>query len=137
MSMKPSDRQADRVREVLRKYQDLPQFAQIELKDVNQQGFDEDTPLHVACRQGSAEDVEVMIAGGADVLKPGDLGNTPLHEAAAYGHAEIVRSLLEAGADPNLVNEFGKSARDRAAQEGHKTVVEVFDRWGRGTQGKR
>jgi ankyrin repeat protein len=72
------------LKEVLAKYQELPEFADTPLTDVNQRSIGEDAPLHVASRWGALEDVEVLVAAGANVNQAGDIGNTPLHEAAGW-----------------------------------------------------
>jgi len=65
------------VNEILLKYKDHPEFLGVELIDVNQRGAVDDTLLHIAARMGEVEDVEILIANGADVNIVGDLGNTP------------------------------------------------------------
>ena len=102
------------IKEVLAKYNELASFNEMELKDPNQIGLDEDAPIHVACRMGELEDVEIMVSAGADINLIGDIGNTPLHEAAIRGNLMVVKRLIELGASPRIKNEFGQTARDVA-----------------------
>jgi ankyrin repeat protein len=111
--------------EVLRRYkeEDLPEFAEIPLKDVNQAGNTGDRPLHVATTRVNLDEMSALIAGGADVNAHGDLGYTPLHNAAGHGHLEAVKFLLENGASPDSKNEFDESAIDIAHSQGHGEIV--------------
>jgi ankyrin repeat protein len=80
---------------------------------VNEVGSDGDRPLHIAATWGDVEAIEMLIAAGAELDVPGDLGCTPLHKAVSQQHVEATRRLLELGASPETVCEFG-TARDMA-----------------------
>jgi ankyrin repeat protein len=56
-------------------------------------------PLHLAARSDKLEDVERLIAEGADVNKKNIVDFTPLHRLAIPGHARIIAALVEAGAE--------------------------------------
>jgi uncharacterized protein len=103
-------------KEVLRRYKDeeLPEFCEIPLKDVNQVGNFGDRPIHVACIRGNLEEIAALVRDGADVNAPGELGNTPLHEAVGQGHIGVVKALLKYGASRNQKNEDGMTALDIA-----------------------
>jgi ankyrin repeat protein len=66
------------------------------------------TALLLAARQGHADAVSALLAGGADInqVNAGDR-TTPLLIATINGHFDLARSLLERGADPNLAGEAG------------------------------
>ena len=59
--------------------------------------------LWTAARRGDYDEVETLIAAGADVDAPNpELKRfTPLILAAEYGHRVVANKLLRAGADPN------------------------------------
>jgi uncharacterized protein len=57
---------------------------------------DDHTPLHVACRDGHAEIVALLLEAGADVnaVEP-VFGAVPLHKAVYNGHARITQMLVD------------------------------------------
>ncbi|RDL37267.1 GDPD-domain-containing protein [Venustampulla echinocandica] len=57
------------------------------------------TPLHVACVDGHAAIVELLIAAGAEINKPDASGWTAKEHAALRGHISIACRLLEAAVD--------------------------------------
>jgi cytohesin len=73
------------------------------------------TPLHIAALEDDWENVEWLIAEGADVNAKTNTGRTPLHDAAFWGHKEIVELLIAKGADVNAKDEEGKTPLDFAA----------------------
>ena len=111
--------------DVLRRYKDeeLPAFVGIPLEDVNQVGNFEDRPLHVASVRGNMEEIEALVAAGADVNAPGELANTPLHEAVSQGHLHAVKFLLDNGASPSVKNEFEQTPLDIARAKGRRDIV--------------
>ncbi|KAL8609928.1 hypothetical protein ACOMHN_046849 [Nucella lapillus] len=69
--------------------------------DADRRGMDpslrtegQDTPLHVACSEGHAEMVGLLIKHGADVAAVNRGKNTLLHVAAMEGHEAIVKRLV-------------------------------------------
>jgi ankyrin repeat protein len=63
--------------------------------------IDAATPLFMACQNGSAPMIELLLRHGANVNTPNALGTTPLMIAASSGNADAVKVLLTHGADPN------------------------------------
>lgn len=59
------------------------------------------TPLLMACQNGSAPMVQLLLAHGADANKPNQLGTTPLMMAAAAGSLAAVQELVDHGAAVN------------------------------------
>ena len=55
-------------------------------------------PLHDATMKGNIDQVEGLIAKGADVNAKGSDGRTPLHIAAGNGHSHMVKLLKRHGA---------------------------------------
>ncbi|XP_041438672.1 caseinolytic peptidase B protein homolog [Xenopus laevis] len=62
--------------------------------------------LLLAARDGSAQEVDRLLANNVDPNSRHQLGWTPLMVAAMGREQSIVKSLLRAGADPNLGDEF-------------------------------
>jgi ankyrin repeat protein len=117
--------------EVLRRYkeEELPEFFEISLEDVNHAGHSGDRPLHIATFRGNMDEIAALVAGGADVNASGDLGNTPLHEAVAQGHLDAVKFLLAKGASPDKKNEFDESVIDVARSRGDDEIARLVASW--------
>lgn len=105
--------------DILLKYklEDLLEFSEIELVDVNQRGNFGNTPMHVACVRGNISEVELLLQGGANIDAAGELGNTPLHEAIGQSHMELISYLINLGARTDIPNEFGDTAISLAMQK--------------------
>ncbi len=102
--------------QVLQRYEEehLPAFIGIHLTNVNQVGHFGERPLDVAVVRGLLEEVDALLAAGADVNGLGEHGNTPLHEAVGQGHVHVVQRLLAVGARRDICNAFGDTALDIA-----------------------
>jgi ankyrin repeat protein len=114
--------------EVLRRYkeEELPDFVEIPLEDVNQVGNFGDRPLHVAATRGNMDEIVALVGTGADVNASGEKSYTPLHYAAMQGHFDAVKFLLENGASPAKIDEFGESVLDVARRQGHSEIVRLI-----------
>jgi uncharacterized protein len=114
---------------VLRRYKDeeLPEFSEVALEDVNQVGNFGDRPLHVACVRGNLEEVAALLEGGADVNAAGELGNRPLHEAVSQGHLTVVRFLLDHGASVHEMNDEQMTALDIAKLRGRHDIADILN----------
>jgi ankyrin repeat protein len=93
------------VAEFLASLSELPDFAGVDLSDVNACATDGDNALHVAVRYGDLRIAKGLIEAGIEVSQPGDLGYTPLHVACLEGNVEMVKLLVDAGADLFALNE--------------------------------
>ena len=117
--------------DVLRLYkeEELPEFVEISLTDINQVGNFGNTPLHVASVRGLLDEVNALLEAGANVQAEGELGNSPLHDAAGQGHLSAVIRLLESGASATARNWDGNTAKDVALLMGHTDVVSAIEQW--------
>lgn len=115
--------------DILRRYmeEELPDFAGINLVDVNQKGHFGNTPLDAAAVGGKLEEVEALLDGGADPNIQCEHGCTPLYDAVGQGHADVVRMLLRRGANPEIRSDFGDTPRERAVKKGLTKIVELFN----------
>lgn len=85
--------------EILRDYQELPEYEGIQLVSVNQKGRMGDTPLHVAIWRESMEEITVLLANGADPNIPGEKQIRSLEAAVEYiKNKEIAALLIRHGA---------------------------------------
>ncbi|GMT49208.1 MAG: hypothetical protein IEMM0008_0747 [bacterium] len=63
--------------------------------DVNgKAGFADETPLHIAVKEGRFEIIKILIANGAFVNVRDAFGLTPLYVAAYYGRPKAAKILL-------------------------------------------
>jgi len=60
------------------------------------------TPLLIACQNGSAPMIELLLKHGANANQPNALGTTPLMMASASGSVQAVKALLAHGAQVDL-----------------------------------
>lgn len=79
--------------------------------------------LLFASAEGRSDIVDLLIAGGANVMMLNPDGNTALHYAAFRGHDAVAVRLLQAGADPNRQNLGGMTPLGLAANYNRKNVV--------------
>jgi ankyrin repeat protein len=114
---------------------------------VTRAGFVGATPFWLAARNGHAEVMRVLVAGGADPGLPatGDcpfgtkvcISATPLMMAVGFGQIEIrlppenraldaVQVAVKAGANVNAANEAGQTALHVAATLGKTTIVQFL-----------
>lgn len=82
-------------------------------------------PIHEAAKAGDAEQVEQLIAGGAEVDERDQARMTPLHWAAD-GHLDVARVLISKGADVNAADFAGGSALLVATYYGHEAIAELL-----------
>jgi len=61
--------------------------------------------LHIAARRGDIRAVQLLVKGGLDVNRQGDMGYTPLHCAK---NQDIFAFLIGSGALTSIENSFGK-----------------------------
>jgi ankyrin repeat protein len=72
------------------------------------------TPLHYAALEGRVDDVQRMIADGADVGATDNSLMTPLHMACQQGQLDAAATLVDAGAPINALDVHGNGPLWRA-----------------------
>jgi alpha-tubulin suppressor-like RCC1 family protein len=77
------------------------------LVSINIRDNADNTLLIVACQNGHANVVQLLIEHGADLSSSNSKGNTALHFCFAYGHTDIGKDLIDNGADEYMVNNDG------------------------------
>ncbi|MDE0187170.1 MAG: ankyrin repeat domain-containing protein [Candidatus Poribacteria bacterium] len=96
---------------------------------------DYENPLVVACFQGHAAVVQLLIDAGVDPDSPFEIDvagekvkqwGHPLWIAANRGHYDVVKLLLERGANPNTAVYAAGNAVCWAYQYGHKRVADLM-----------
>ncbi len=82
--------------------------------------------LHQAAAAGDIEQVQTLLAQGADLNGKDKNGSTPLHEAAGNGWVDVVRLLLEKGANVKAIDASGRTPLHRASRWGSRLICEWF-----------
>ena len=90
--------------------------------DVNNGGWNADSPLDTAVRENNSEMVSVLLAAKANA--DGEGRGEPLWRAAFLGYDEIVLQLLDAGANPNLRDCLEVAVRHSSSDETTKILLE-------------
>lgn len=101
--------------------------------DVNSQiETNRNTALTLACFQGRADVVSLLLDKKANIEHRAKTGLTPLMEAASGGYDQVGRILLERGADENAlpVPTTKDTALTIAAEKGHFKFVELLIQYG-------
>ena len=116
--------------QIFEEYSELPEFIGMELQSVNQPGHSGDSMLQVAIFRKNLEEVECLLAAGADPNWRGEYGYTPLHNAASFDLPEIVERLLKAGARVDVANDDGLKPIDLARSARVRQMLEAAMRKG-------
>src|SRR3954471_6394483 len=85
---------------------------------VNEVGYNNHRPLHVAAVWGDVQAIEMLVAAGAEVDTRGEFHFTPLREAVGQGHVAAARRLLELGASPHARGDWGGTPEELARTKG-------------------
>lgn len=104
---------------------------------------DKKTPLMIACENGYADVVGILLNAGAnpDAKSAGASGYTPLHRAIQKNNIEIIRLLLNRNANLNVTDDSGQTPLMLACELNNTNLVSFFlqqkanpnaaDVWGR------
>ena len=82
--------------------------------------------IALAARGGSADDVRLLVAAGADVGAVDERGQSAMYFAAQQGHAEVVEALARAGAGCNQADRGGITPLWIGSLNGQLRCVEVL-----------
>lgn len=84
-------------------------------------------PLHAAVAGGHHAIARALLAHGARVNAPQQMGWRALHAAAQSGDAKMIELLLAHGADPAAKNDHGLTPLDIAQERGHIDAVRLLN----------
>ena len=83
--------------------------------------------LHIACKNGHTDAVQLLLDGGAEVDRANKDGSTPLIIACFNGHVDAARLLLDKGADINRANNQGTTPLAIAKRQQHHAVLALLE----------
>jgi len=114
--------------DVLQRYRDddLLEYCDGPLIDVNQRGLFGDFPIHIAAVRGDLEEIKALVGGGADVNAVGERCETPLHAAVGQNHLEAAQLLLECGASVKAKRDDGRTPLDIAKLMGRIDLMDLL-----------
>jgi ankyrin repeat protein len=104
----------------------LPEAVVHQNASVNQANNIEETPLHIASREGRGDVVQHLLDQDENVNQADNYGQTPLYIASGRGHEAVVRLLLDKNANVNQAAHYGRTPLDIARQKGHEAVVQLL-----------
>ena len=80
--------------------------------DKDSKGWNDRTPLQIACKKGDITIIEYLISKGASLDAKDKDGWTPLHFASQYGKRNIINYLLSRGANKNVKDNQSRRPSD-------------------------
>ena len=113
--------------DVLARIQEVVEFADAPLLNVNQRGMFGNTPLKVACVWGDIDAASFLLDAGADVNAKNEDGYTALHWAASLGNQRLASLLIERGAGRESTNDEGLTPRELARFRGDEAMALLLD----------
>ena len=114
------------VGDVLAVVQETVSYLGIELRDINQPGIFNDTPLILVMSWDDIAAATLLLESGADVGAKGEAGDTALHRAASFGNAELVRLLLAKKAPTDTKNNDGFTPLGLATLRENDAIVTLL-----------
>ena len=95
-------------------------------EDIDRKGFNGETALMLAARQGYTEYVVDIIDRGADIEARNNDGNSAVWLACFGNNEHILEELIRAGADLDVQNDNGASPLIYAASAGRQKMVTML-----------
>lgn len=114
------------VADVLARMSGVIQFSLEPLREVNQKGFFNSTPLYVAAVWGDLEAARLLLDAGAEVNARNEDGQTALHWAASEGDRAMATLLIERGASLDQLCDEGSTPRELALLMGHTDLLDIL-----------
>lgn len=112
---------------LLKKYNELPEYIGMKLSSIHQKSEFGDYPIHIASVRGSIDELRLLLANGADINAVGEHGYTPLHNAAEQGFIDVVAFLLAQGADVLIENDHHLTAKALAKIIDNDEIYQKID----------
>ena len=87
----------------------------------------DNSPLHIACKQGHLKTVKSLMKHGANSKKKNEDEKTPLHLASTSGHSSLIKFII--GEDSSLIDdkdEDDNTSLHLAAQNNHNIAVKAL-----------
>ena len=97
-----------------------------ERDDLNTLNHENETPLHLAARNGRDYIVTYFAEKGCNINAPSANGSTCLHVACENGHYTTVECLLKHGAEVNAMNSAEQTPLHIAASRGKTKIVQLL-----------
>lgn len=102
--------------------------------DIDATDYHGRTALHVACHEGDAKIVKMLVDAKANVNAANIIGSTPLHVMSDHlvsksWHEESVAILLDAGADVDKMNRDGVTPLHVAFMNDHISIAKLMLRY--------
>ncbi|KAJ2008203.1 hypothetical protein H4R26_000323 [Coemansia thaxteri] len=97
---------------------------QIDNGNDNDGGPSNEALLLAACHAGNAQQVEELVAQGAEIFVTDETGRTALHFAAASGDVDTIKLVLKSGIPWNTLDVGNYTAGDYAETGGHEEAYE-------------
>ena len=94
--------------------------------DVNGLSDSNSSPLMVAAQNQLSEEVELLLAAGADPNVANTYGYTALSQAVSRDDKRSVQNIIRAGANVNARDVVGRTAFMNAVHQGHMSVIDTL-----------
>ena len=114
------------VADVLTRMEDVIEFCNAPLRDVNQKGIGGSTPLYIAAIWGDLEAARLLIEAGADVNARNEDGETALHWAASEGDRALAQLLIDRGASLDERDDEGQTPLELALLMGQAQMKDIL-----------